>query len=237
MAEEINAAAAQNEDVSEILKIRRDKLKELQSAGRDPFRQVRYDRDTYSSDITDNFAEMEGKDVSLAGRIMSKRDMGKASFCDIYDRYGKMQLYIRSDDIGEDSYREFKKLDIGDIIGVSGKAFLTKRGEKSVHVDSYALLSKSLLPLPEKWHGLKDTDLRYRQRYVDLIVNPSVRRPLKSAARSLRAFEKSWMKRALWRWKRRFSTPFPAAPRPGPSLPIIIPWISTCTFASRRSCI
>jgi lysyl-tRNA synthetase class 2 len=165
----------EQENLSEILKVRRDKLSALQNAGTDPFKVVSYDRDSYTTGILDNFDTMEGKTVSIAGRIMSKRDMGKASFCDLQDRYGKIQLYVRIDALGEETYTEFKKLDIGDLIGVCGEVFRTRRGEISIKVNEYTLLCKSLLPLPEKWHGLKDTDIRYRQRYVDLIVNPEAK--------------------------------------------------------------
>jgi len=167
---------AQEQDTAEILRIRREKLAHLQQEGKDPFEQVRYTVDAYSADIKDNFDSMEGKTVSIAGRLMLKRDMGKASFCDLQDKAGRIQCYFKTDAVGEDSYKEFKKLDIGDIIGVSGTVFRTKRGEISVHADRYVLLSKSLLPLPEKYHGLTNIETRYRQRYVDLIVNPEVRR-------------------------------------------------------------
>ncbi|HYF81887.1 MAG TPA: lysine--tRNA ligase [Clostridia bacterium] len=162
-------------NLSEILKIRRDKLEQLKEAGRNPFEILNYDQTHHSRDIKDNFEEMEGKDVSIAGRIMSFRDMGKASFCDIQDRYGRVQTYIKQDEIGEEEYKIFKTYDIGDIVGIKGFVFKTKRGEISVHVKQVLLLCKSLQPLPEKWHGLKDTEMRYRQRYVDLIVNDDVR--------------------------------------------------------------
>ncbi len=163
------------QDLSELLQIRRDKLKELQENGKDPFLVVKYEKDTSTKTIIDNFETMEESFVSIAGRIMSKRDMGKASFSDIIDRDGKIQLYVNINNIGEDNYLAFKKLDIGDIIGVKGTVFRTHKGEISIKVSEYTLLAKSLLPLPEKWHGLKDLDLRYRQRYVDLIVNPDVK--------------------------------------------------------------
>lgn len=175
MDEEIVNLEVNEEELKEILRIRREKLKELQESGSNPFEIVRYDRDTTSKFIIDNFENTENTKVSIAGRIMSKRDMGKASFADIHDRDGRIQLYIKIDNIGEDNYHAFKKLDIGDIIGVKGTVFRTHKGEISVNVSEYTLLSKSLLPLPEKWHGLKDTDLRYRQRYIDLIVNPEVK--------------------------------------------------------------
>lgn len=168
--------AEQQEKLSELLQIRRDKLKSLQDEGRDPYGEVKYDRSYHAVPIKENFEELENKDVSIAGRIMSKRDMGKASFCDVLDQTGRIQCYVKIDDVGAEEYERFRKLDIGDIIGVKGFVFKTRRGEISVHVKELKLLSKSLLPLPEKWHGLKDTDLRYRQRYVDLIVNPDVRK-------------------------------------------------------------
>lgn len=166
----------QQENLSEIFQVRRDKLSELVKAGKNPYSIVKYDVDTYSSEITEGFEKMEGRDVSVAGRIVSKRGMGKASFIDILDAKGRIQSYVRSDCIGDESYADFKRYDIGDIIGVKGTVFRTQKGEISIHASEVTLLSKSLRPLPEKWHGLKDTDLRYRQRYVDLIVNPEVRR-------------------------------------------------------------
>ncbi len=168
---------AMNEELSlsEILQIRRDKLAALQAAGKDPFEIVKFERDIGCGEISGRFEELEGKNVTIAGRLMSKRGMGKASFCDLRDMSGKMQIYVRIDDIGEESYEEFRKYDIGDIVGVTGLVFRTKRGEISVHAESVTLLAKSLLPLPEKFHGLKDQDLRYRQRYLDLIVNPEVK--------------------------------------------------------------
>lgn len=164
------------ENLSEILQIRREKLADLINNGRNPFEIVKYDRDTYTTDIIENFDEMEGKLVSVAGRMMSKRGMGKASFINVLDAKGNIQAYVRQDQVGEESYADFKKYDIGDIIGVTGTVFKTQKGEKSIHATSVTLLAKSLRPLPEKWHGLKDTELRYRQRYVDLIVNPEVRK-------------------------------------------------------------
>ena len=163
------------EELHELKRIRREKLAELQAAGNDPFQQVRFERDHSTSDIHEHFDELEGKTVRLAGRMMSKRIMGKASFSDMTDRYGRLQLYIKRDNVGEDVYKGYKKFDIGDIIGIEGEVFRTQKGEISVAVTELTLLSKNLNPLPEKWHGLKDTDMRYRQRYVDLIVNPGVR--------------------------------------------------------------
>jgi len=168
-------APQQQENLSEILRVRRAKLAELQSAGKDPFKITKYNVTASTKEIIEGFDQMEGKAVSVAGRLMSKRDMGKASFCDIQDREGKIQIYIKIDEIGEQEYEEVKKYDIGDIIGVEGEVFRTRRGEISIKAKRIILLAKSLLPLPEKWHGLKDVDLRYRQRYLDLIVNPAVR--------------------------------------------------------------
>ena len=159
------------EELHELKRIRREKLAELQAAGKDPFQQVRFERDHYTTDIHEHFDELEGKTVRIAGRVMSKRVMGKASFCNIQDLKGNIQVYVARDNIGEDSYADFKKSDIGDIYGVKGFAFRTKTGEISIHAEEITLLSKSLQILPEKFHGLTDTDTRYRQRYVDLIMN------------------------------------------------------------------
>lgn len=163
------------EDINEILKIRREKLEELKESNKDPYEIVRFGVTHYTSQIVNNFDSIEGKDVTLAGRLMSKRGMGKASFCDIQDAKDRIQLYVRLDKIGSESYEDFKKYDIGDIIGVKGEVFKTRSGEISIKAKEVTLLSKSLQPLPEKWHGLKDVDLRYRQRYVDLIANPEVK--------------------------------------------------------------
>lgn len=165
----------QQEDLSELIKVRRDKLRDLQEAGKDPFKEVRFEKTAMSKEIVDNFEKYEGKTVSLAGRLVSKRVMGKASFAHILDGDGQIQLYFKRDVLGDEPYAEFKKYDIGDIIGVTGEVFVTHMGETTVNVTSVKLLSKSLLPLPEKFHGLTNTDLRYRQRYVDLIVNPEVK--------------------------------------------------------------
>jgi lysyl-tRNA synthetase class 2 len=155
--------------------IRREKLLELQSAGKDPYHEVKYDVTTYSKTIKENFEAWEGKDVFLAGRLMSRRDMGKANFIDVMDSLGRIQCYVRVDDVGEESFADFKKFDIGDIVGLAGFVFKTRRGEISVHAKSICLLSKALTVLPEKFHGLKDTDSRYRMRYVDLIMNEDAR--------------------------------------------------------------
>ena len=163
-------------DLSEQRKVRREKLAALQAAGQDPFQQTHFDCTATSAQIKAHFDEMEGQSVRVAGRLMSKRGMGKVSFCDLQDRDGRIQLYARQDEMDEAVYKQFKKYDIGDIVGVDGEVFRTQRGEMSVRAKSITLLSKSLLPLPEKFHGLQDRELRYRQRYVDLIVNPDVKR-------------------------------------------------------------
>jgi len=163
------------EDVNQLRKVRREKLADLQSNGKNPFEITRYDVTCHTADIKEHYDEMEGKQVSLAGRVMQKRVMGKASFCNILDQSGDIQSYVARDSIGEDAYKDFKKLDIGDIVGLEGEVFKTKTGEISVHASSIKLLSKSLQILPEKYHGLTNTDMRYRQRYVDLIMNPEVR--------------------------------------------------------------
>lgn len=163
------------EEMNELLKIRRDKLAALQEAGKDPFRIVKFDRNAYSTDIKSDYAAYSDKEVTVAGRMMAKRVMGKASFATLRDAKGDIQVYVRRDDVGEESYIDFKAYDIGDMIGVTGIVFTTKTGEISIHASKVTLLSKSLRPLPEKFHGLTDTDLRYRRRYVDLIMNPDVR--------------------------------------------------------------
>ena len=163
------------EKLNEVLKVRREKLEALVEAGKDPFAITKYDRTHHSSDIKENFEELEGKEVSVAGRLMSKRIMGKASFCNVQDLKGNIQSYVARDAVGEEEYSAFKKLDIGDIVGIKGTVFKTKTGEISIHATDVILLAKSLQVLPEKFHGLTNTDLRYRQRYVDLIVNPEVR--------------------------------------------------------------
>ena len=179
MAEQQNQnknANAKEQDIHQLLKVRREKLAELQAEGKDPFQITKYDQDTHSADIKDNYAEYDGKEVSIAGRIMSKRVMGKASFCNVQDLKGNIQCYVSRDELGDDSYKDFKKMDIGDIVGIKGFVFTTKMGEISVHAHSVTLLSKSLQILPEKYHGLTNTDTRYRQRYVDLIMNEDVKK-------------------------------------------------------------
>ena len=172
MAEQKNA---QEQDLNQLRKVRREKLADLQENGKNPFLITKYDVTHHSMEIKDNFEEMEGKDVSIAGRIMSKRVMGKASFCNIQDLQGNIQSYVARDNVGEEAYKDFKKMDIGDIVGIKGDVFRTKMGEISIHAHEVTLLSKSLQILPEKFHGLTNTDLRYRQRYVDLIMNPDVK--------------------------------------------------------------
>ena len=165
----------QEQEMNQLLKVRRDKLKELQESGKDPFVITKYDVTHHSQEIKDNYEELEDKEVTVAGRMMSKRVMGKASFCNVQDLQGGIQCYVARDNVGEESYKDFKKMDIGDIVGVKGTVFKTKTGEISIHVTGLTLLSKSLQILPEKFHGLTNTDLRYRQRYVDLIMNPEVK--------------------------------------------------------------
>ena len=176
MAEQKNPQAQPELSLSEQTRIRREKLANLQAEGQNPFVITRFDWDATSQQIKDNFDAMEGKPVKVAGRLMSKRGMGKVSFCDLQDRDGRIQLYARQDEMDEEVYKKFKKFDIGDIVGVEGEAFRTQRGEMSVRAHNITLLSKSLLPLPEKFHGLQDKELRFRQRYVDLMVNPEVKK-------------------------------------------------------------
>ena len=162
-------------DLNQLMKVRRDKLEKLKQEGKNPYKITKFNRTHTSKQVKDNYDELEGKDVTVAGRLMAKRIMGKASFCHIQDSEGKIQSYVSINELGEESYKEFKEYDIGDIIGITGFVFKTKTGEISIHAKAVTLLSKSLRPLPEKFHGLKDTDLRYRQRYVDLIMNPEVK--------------------------------------------------------------
>ena len=177
MAEERNQnTAAVEQDLSEILQVRRDKLAALRAEGRDPFQETKFDVTHHAQDIKDNFDALEGSEVRISGRLMSKRGMGKVSFCDLQDKSGRIQLYARKDEMDEEEYNRFKKYDIGDIVGVDGEVFRTQRGEMSVRAKTITLLSKSLRPLPEKYHGLTDKEARYRQRYVDLIINPESKR-------------------------------------------------------------
>ena len=187
MAENVNQTPATEElDLNEILRVRREKLSALQSAGKNPYEKVKYDRTTYSQDVKDDFTNYEGKSVGIAGRLISKRIMGKASFAVILDGKGTIQSYLSINDLGDD-YLAFKEYDIGDIVGITGEVFKTRTGEISVHARSIELLSKSLLPLPEKYHGLKDEDMRYRQREVDLIANPEVKRTFVTRSKILSA--------------------------------------------------
>lgn len=189
MAKENNANIPQQEavqDVNELRKVRVDKLTALQEAGNDPFVITKYDQTHHSAVIKENFDELEGKTVRVAGRMMSKRIMGKASFCNIQDLKGNIQSYVARDSLGEEEYKAFKKLDIGDIIGIEGSVFRTKTGEISIHAEKLTLLTKSLLPLPEKFHGLTNTDTRYRQRYVDLIMNQESKQTLINRSRIIR---------------------------------------------------
>lgn len=180
----------QEQDLNQLLKVRREKLAELQANGKDPFQITKYDVTVHSTDVKEQYAEYEGKEVSIAGRMMSKRVMGKASFCNVQDLKGNIQCYVCRDDLGEDTYKDFKKMDIGDIVGIKGFVFTTKMGEISIHAHSVTLLSKSLQILPEKFHGLTNTDIRYRQRYVDLIMNEDVKDTFIKRSRILAAIRK-----------------------------------------------
>ncbi len=188
--DERNADISDEALMNEQMRIRMTKLDELKVSGEDPFVHVTFDADTYSSEITGDFEFMDGRTVSVAGRIMSKRGMGKVSFCDLQDSRGKIQLFTKIDKLGEDAYTKWQKLDLGDIVGIIGTVFRTQRGEISIMTESYVLLAKSLRPLPEKFHGLKDTDTRYRQRYVDLIVNPEVRTTFRKRSGIIKAVRK-----------------------------------------------
>ena len=180
----------QEQDLNQLRKVRREKLAELQQNGKDPFVITKYDQTHHSQEIKDNFDELEGKQVSIAGRMMSKRVMGKASFCNVQDLKGNIQSYVARDSVGEENYKEFKKLDVGDVIGIEGEVFKTKTGEMSIHASHVTLLSKSLQILPEKFHGLTNTDTRYRQRYVDLIMNPEVKDTFIKRSRIISAIRK-----------------------------------------------
>ena len=187
MAEQNQQNNKPEQDLNQLLKVRREKLAELQQNGKDPFQITKYDVTAHSSDVKDNFEEMEGKTVTIAGRMMSKRVMGKASFCNVQDLKGNIQSYVARDSVGEEPYKDFKKMDIGDIVGITGVVFRTKTGEISIHAEKVELLSKSLQVLPEKFHGLTNTDIRYRQRYVDLIMNPEVKDTFIKRSKILRA--------------------------------------------------
>ncbi len=198
MSEENIELQSEEKELSEILQIRRDKLAKLKEENRDPYEVTKFERTAYSADIKDNFEEFEEKDVVIAGRIMSKRDMGKTFFADIQDNKGRIQLYVKVNDLGEETFNEFKKWDIGDIVGAEGFAFRTRRGEISVHCRKISLLSKSLLPLPEKFHGLTDIETRYRQRYVDLIMNPDVRKTFETRSRFISYLRSYLDTRGFW---------------------------------------
>ena len=182
--------AQQEPDLNQLRKVRREKLADLQANGKDPFVITKYDQTHHSLEIKENFEELAGKEVSIAGRMMSKRVMGKASFCNVQDLQGNIQSYVARDSIGEEAYKEFKKMDVGDVIGITGEVFETKTGEKSIHASSVTLLSKSLQILPEKFHGLTNTDIRYRQRYVDLIMNPDVKQTIINRSKILSAIRR-----------------------------------------------
>ena len=184
MAEQKNEQVKE-QDINQLLKVRREKLADLQAAGKNPFEITKYDVTHHSREIKDNYDALEGKEVSIAGRMMFKRVMGKASFCNVQDLQGNIQVYVARDNIGEDSYKDFKKYDVGDILGIKGTVFTTKTGEKSIHATEVVLLSKSLQILPEKFHGLTDTDTRYRQRYVDLIMNSDVKETFRKRSQIL----------------------------------------------------
>ena len=217
--------------------IRRAKLAKYCEEGRDPYTITRFDRTHTSAEVLSNFDALEGKTVRIAGRMMSRRIMGKASFVHMMDGEGQIQAYVRREDVGEDVYADFKTMDIGDILGVEGVVFRTKTGEVSVHATSLTLLSKSSRVLPEKWNGLRDQDMRYRQRYVDTIVNPEVKDTFIKRSQILKALRaSSWMRRASSRSIPRCSRPSKSAPIPAPSSPITTRWISRCICASRRSC-
>ena len=237
MAEQTNTMNQEvQQDLSEILRVRREKLRTLQEEGRDPFQVTKFEVSHHAQEIKDNFDALEGSAVTVAGRLMSKRGMGKVSFCDLQDKSGRIQLYARKDEMDAEDYDRFKKYDIGDIVGVKGEVFRTQRGEMSVRAKEVTLLSKSLLPLPEKFHGLTDKETRYRQRYVDLIMNPEVRKNFEIRSAFIKYLRNFLDNRALWRWRPLFSTPSPAVLPPGPSLPTTIPWTLTCICVSPRSC-
>ena len=183
-------AEVQNQDINQLLKVRREKLAALQADGKDPFQITKYNVTHHSQEIKDRFEELEGQQVSVAGRIMSKRIMGKASFCNVQDLQGDIQSYVARDSIGEESYADFKKYDVGDIVGIEGEVFRTKTGEMSIHAAKVTLLSKSLQILPEKYHGLVNTDIRYRQRYTDLIMNEDVKKTFVARSRIISAIRR-----------------------------------------------
>ena len=203
-AREVNRAGAPalqaEEDLNELMRVRREKLSEMREKGIEPYG-GRFERTHAARDILDRFEELENKPVVIAGRIMSRRGMGKASFAHIQDASGRIQIYVRSNDVGKEAYELFGKLDLGDIIGVHGNVFKTRMGEITVSAERFVVLAKSLRPLPEKWHGLKDVDLRYRQRYLDLIVNPEVREVFETRSKIIRATRSFLDRRGSWKWK------------------------------------
>ena len=226
----------QQQDLREILQIRRDKLKALQDAGMNPFEITRYDVTHHAQEVKDHFDALEGQTVSLGGRLMSKRGMGKVSFCDLQDKSGRIQIYARKDEMDEEAYNRFKKYDIGDIVGVKGQVFRTQKGEMSIRAHEITLLSKSLQPLPETFHGITDKELRYRRRYVDLIMNPESKRNFEIRSRFVAYLRRYLDNLGFMEVETLCSAPLPAAPTPGPSSPTTTPWISTCICASPRSC-
>ena len=187
MSNEEKNLMKEEQKFNELITERRQKLLDLQAAGKDPFDVYKVERTHTSKEIKDNYEELVDKIVTIAGRLMSKRVHGKAGFSDVHDRYGKIQLYIRIDDVGEERLKEYKSFDIGDLVAVTGRVFKTKTGEVSIHITDFQLIAKSLKPLPEKWHGLKDPDLRYRQRYVDLIMNQDVKDTFMKRIQTIRA--------------------------------------------------
>ena len=223
-------------NVNELLQIRRDKLTELQQAGKDPFVITKYNVTHHSAEIKDHYDRLEGQEVCIAGRMMSKRIMGKASFCHVQDLQGTIQCYIARDFVGEESYKDFKKMDIGDIIGLKGTVFTTKTGEISVHATEIVLLSKSLQILPEKYHGLTNTDLRYRQRYVDLIIRKSeihLSNVQKSSVRSAGI----WIRRVSWKSRLRCLFPMRAVLLRGLLRHISTHWMRISNSVFLWSCI
>ena len=217
----------QQQDVNQLLQVRREKLAALQEAGKDPFQITKYDVTHHSQEIRDHYDELEGKEVSIAGRMMSKRVMGKASFCNIQDLAGSIQCYVARDNVGEDAYKDFKKYDVGDILGIRGTVFTTKTGEISVHAEEVTLLSKSLQILPEKYHGLTDTDTRYRQRYVDLIMNAEVKETFIKRSRIISTIRRYLDGQGFMEVRRRCWCRTPAARRPVPSRRTLTRWTRT----------
>ena len=237
MAEKKNQETNQapEQDLSQILKVRREKLKTLQEAGKDPFTQTKYEVTATAGQIKENFDAMEGQAVSVAGRLMSKRGMGKVSFCDMQDKTGRIQLYARKDEMDEQVYSEFKKYDIGDIVGVEGEVFRTQRGEMSVRCKNVTLLAKSLRPLPEKFHGLTDKELRYRQRYVDLIVNPDVRKNFELRSKFIKHVRDYMDSLGYIEVETPVLNTISGGATARPFITHTTPWTLTCTCASPRS--